>query len=53
MPTTSMGQPLADMDGPEMFHAPVNDVYCGMRGFRKDLYQRLDQTLHGYGLPPR
>src|SRR6185295_15737858 len=25
------------------FRAPVNDVYCGMRGFTKELYTRLDQ----------
>jgi glycosyltransferase involved in cell wall biosynthesis len=29
------------------FHAPVNDVYCGMRGFTKDLYERLDQRCTG------
>ena len=30
-----------------MFNAPVNDVYCGMRGFRRDLYFRLDQRCTG------
>jgi len=29
------------------FRAPVNDVYCGMRGFTKTLYQRLDQRCTG------
>ncbi len=30
-----------------MFHAPIKDVYCGMRGFRRDLYFRLDQRCTG------
>jgi hypothetical protein len=29
------------------FRAPVNDVYCGMRAFTKDLYARLDQRCTG------
>lgn len=31
----------------KMFRAPINDVYCGMRGFTKELYQRLDQRCTG------
>ena len=31
----------------KMFHAPIKDVYCGMRGFRRDLYFRLDQRCTG------
>jgi hypothetical protein len=30
-----------------MFGAPVNDVYCGMRGFTKELYRRLGQRCTG------
>ncbi len=30
-----------------MFHAPIHDVYCGMRGFSKELYQSLDQRCTG------
>lgn len=30
-----------------MFKAPVHDIYCGMRGFTKDLYKRLDQRCTG------
>lgn len=30
-----------------MFKAPIKDVYCGMRGFRRDLYFRLDQRCTG------
>jgi hypothetical protein len=31
----------------KMFNAPIKDVYCGMRGFRRDLYFRLDQRCTG------
>lgn len=31
----------------KMFKAPINDVYCGMRGFTKQLYSRLDQRCTG------
>ena len=30
-----------------MFWAPVHDVYCGLRGFRKDLFDRLDLRCSG------
>ena len=30
-----------------MFHTAIHDVYCGMRGFTKDLYDRLDQRCTG------
>jgi glycosyltransferase involved in cell wall biosynthesis len=29
------------------FKAPVHDVYCGLRGFTKALYERLDQRCTG------
>ena len=29
------------------FHAPINDVYCGMRGFTRDLYDRLEMRCPG------
>ena len=32
------------------FHAPINDVYCGMRGFTKDHYESLDQRCTGHGV---
>ncbi len=31
----------------KMFKAPINDVYCGLRGFTKQLYSRLDQRCTG------
>ena len=30
-----------------MFHVPINDVYCGMRGFSRQLYDRLDLRCTG------
>ncbi len=30
-----------------MFKIPINDVYCGMRGFKKTLYDRLDLRSPG------
>ncbi|MDG2221601.1 MAG: glycosyltransferase [Rubripirellula sp.] len=30
-----------------MFRIPINDVYCGMRGFRRQLYDRLDLRSPG------
>lgn len=41
------GNPLLTWMVRKMFHAPINDVYCGMRGFRKDFYERLDQRCTG------
>jgi glycosyltransferase involved in cell wall biosynthesis len=29
------------------FHAPIHDVYCGLRGFTKELYNSLDQRCTG------
>lgn len=29
------------------FNAPINDVYCGLRGFTKELYNNLDQRCTG------
>ena len=30
-----------------MFHVPIHDIYCGMRGFTKELYLRLNQQCTG------
>lgn len=30
-----------------MFAAPIHDVYCGLRGFRRELYDRLDLRCTG------
>ncbi len=42
-----IGNPALTMLVRSWFGAPVNDVYCGMRGFTKALYERLDQRCTG------
>ena len=42
-----LGNPMFSLMVRGMFRAPVHDVYCGMRGFTKDLYVRLDQRCTG------
>jgi glycosyltransferase involved in cell wall biosynthesis len=42
-----LGNPVLTMIVRSWFHAPVNDVYCGMRGFTRELYQRLEQRCTG------
>jgi glycosyltransferase involved in cell wall biosynthesis len=42
-----LGNPLFSAMARRMFGAPVHDVYCGLRGFTRSLYQRLDQRCTG------
>jgi hypothetical protein len=42
-----VGNPLFSALGRWWFGAPVHDIYCGLRGFRRDLYERLDQRCLG------
>lgn len=42
-----IGNPFFSLLGRWWFHVPVHDVYCGLRGFRKTLYDRLDQRCTG------
>jgi len=42
-----LGNPLFSRVARRWFRAPVHDVYCGLRGFTKALYQRLDQRCTG------
>ena len=42
-----VGNPLFSRMTRWMFRAPIHDVYCGMRGFTKALYHRLDQRCTG------
>ena len=42
-----VGNPLFSRMTRWMFRAPIHDVYCGMRGFTKALYHRLDQHCTG------
>jgi glycosyltransferase involved in cell wall biosynthesis len=41
------GNPMLTMMARWWFKAPINDIYCGMRGFTKDLYLRLGQRCTG------
>ena len=41
------GNPLFSRLARWWFKVPVHDVYCGLRGFTKALYQRLDQRCTG------
>ena len=41
------GNPMFSLMARRMFRAPINDVYCGLRGFAKTLYERLDQRCTG------
>ncbi len=41
------GNPMFSLMARIWFGAPIHDVYCGLRGFTKDLYERLDQRCTG------
>ena len=41
------GNPMFSLMVRSWFRAPIHDVYCGMRGFTKELYERLDQRCTG------
>jgi glycosyltransferase involved in cell wall biosynthesis len=41
------GNPMFSLLSRWWFRAPIHDVYCGLRGFTKELYQRLDQRCTG------
>jgi glycosyltransferase involved in cell wall biosynthesis len=42
-----IGNPLLTRLARVMFKAPVHDIYCGMRGFTRDLFDRLDLRATG------
>lgn len=42
-----LGNPLFSALVRRMFGAPIHDVYCGMRGFTRSLYDRLDMRSPG------
>jgi glycosyltransferase involved in cell wall biosynthesis len=42
-----LGNPVLTWITRAWFRAPINDVYCGLRGFTKGLYDRLDQRCTG------
>lgn len=41
------GNPMFSALARSWFRAPINDIYCGMRGFSKEHYQRLEQRCTG------
>jgi glycosyltransferase involved in cell wall biosynthesis len=42
-----VGNPFFSFLVRRWFHAPINDVYCGLRGFTKAMYKRLSQRCSG------
>ena len=41
------GNPMFSRMARWWFAAPIHDIYCGMRGFTRELYDRLDQRCTG------
>lgn len=41
------GNPMFSLMARWWFRTPIHDIYCGLRGFTKDLYHRLDQRCTG------
>ena len=41
------GNPMFSWMARTWFQAPIHDIYCGLRGFTKELYERLDQRCTG------
>lgn len=42
-----IGNPMFSFMARRMFGAPLHDIYCGLRGFTKELYDRLGQRCTG------
>jgi glycosyltransferase involved in cell wall biosynthesis len=42
-----LGNPMFSYLARRWFKSPLHDVYCGLRGFRKELYFSLDQRCTG------
>ena len=42
-----LGNPLFSKMAQWMFRSPMHDVYCGFRGFTKELYRELNQQCTG------
>lgn len=41
------GNPMFSAMAQRWFRAPIHDVYCGLRGFRRDFHNELDQRCTG------
>lgn len=46
------GNPMLSLIARWWFRTPVHDVYCGLRGFTKELYGRLGQRCTGMEFAP-
>ena len=42
-----LGNPVLSAIGRLLFHSPVGDFHCGMRGFRKSAYEQMDLRTTG------
>lgn len=42
-----LGNPMISLAGRALFGSPFRDFYCGLRGFSKDAYRRLDLRTTG------
>jgi glycosyltransferase involved in cell wall biosynthesis len=42
-----LGNPVFSRMARHMFAAPIHDIYCGLRGFTRELYNRLDLQCEG------
>jgi hypothetical protein len=42
-----LGNPLFSRMARHMFAAPIHDVFCGLRGFTRELYDRLELQCEG------
>jgi glycosyltransferase involved in cell wall biosynthesis len=42
-----LGNPMFSFLARHWFQAPVHDIYCGMRGFTRSMFGRLDQRCTG------
>ncbi len=42
-----LGNPMFSLMVRKMFHAPIHDVYCGLRGFTRKLYDKLQLRSPG------
>jgi glycosyltransferase involved in cell wall biosynthesis len=42
-----VGNPVFSLMARLWFRAPIHDLHCGLRGFTKELYERLDQRCTG------
>jgi glycosyltransferase involved in cell wall biosynthesis len=41
------GNPMFSLMARKWFRTPINDIYCGLRGFRRDFYEGLNQRCTG------